>query len=137
MHERRVVITGMGVISSLGHTIDEFWQNLLAGKSGIDRITRFDTANFDTKIAAEVRNFNAEDYVDKKEARRMDVFTHYALAAAKLAIDDSRLLEAPLDKDAIGVIVSSGIGGMETFEREATKLIEKGPGRISPFFLFR
>jgi 3-oxoacyl-[acyl-carrier-protein] synthase II len=108
---------------------------LLAGKSGIDRITRFDTANFDTKIAAEVRNFNAEDYIDKKEARRMDVFTHYALAAAKLAIDDSRLLEAPLDKDAIGVIVSSGIGGMETFEREARKLIEKGPGRISPFFI--
>lgn len=135
MLERRVVITGMGVISPLGHTVDEFWRNLLAGKSGVGAITRFDTANFDTKIAAEVRNFNAEDYVDKKEARRMDAFTHYALAAAKLAIADARLLESPIDKDAVGVIVGSGIGGMDTFEREARKLIEKGPGRISPFFI--
>jgi beta-ketoacyl-acyl-carrier-protein synthase II len=135
MHERRVVITGMGVISPLGHTVDEFWQNLLAGKSGVDRITRFDTTHFDTKIAAEVKNFSAENFIEKKEVRRMDAFTHYALAAAKMAIDDSRLLAAPLDKDAIGVIVSSGIGGMDTFEREARKLIEKGPGRISPFFI--
>lgn len=135
MHDRRVVITGMGVISPLGHTVDEFWRNLLAGKSGVDVITRFDTAQFDTKIAAEVKNFTPEAYIDKKEARRMDTFTHYALAAAKLAVEDSRLLEAPLDKDAVGVIVSSGIGGMDTFEREARKLIEKGPGRISPFFI--
>lgn len=135
MLERRVVITGMGVISPLGHTVDEFWRNLLAGKSGVGAITRFDTANFDTKIAAEVKNFEAENYVDKKEARRMDAFTHYALAAAKLAIADARLLEAPIDKDAVGVIVGSGIGGMDTFEREARKLIEKGPGRISPFFI--
>lgn len=135
MHDRRVVITGMGVISPLGHTVDEFWRNLLAGKSGVDAITRFDTAQFDTKIAAEVKNFTPEAYIDKKEARRMDAFTHYALAAAKLAVEDSRLLEAPLDKDAIGVIVSSGIGGMDTFEREGRKLIEKGPGRISPFFI--
>lgn len=135
MLERRVVITGMGVISPLGHTVDEFWRNLLAGKSGVGAITRFDTANFDTKIAAEVKNFEAENYVDKKEARRMDAFTHYALAAAKLAIADARLLESPIDKDAVGVIVGSGIGGMDTFEREARKLIEKGPGRISPFFI--
>jgi beta-ketoacyl-acyl-carrier-protein synthase II len=135
MHERRVVITGLGVISPLGHTVDEFWRNLLAGKSGIGAITRFDAANFDTKIAAEVKNFDAEDYIEKKEVRRMDAFTHYALVAAKLAIEDSRLLAGPIDKDAIGVIVSSGIGGMDTFEREARKLIEKGPGRISPFFI--
>ncbi|MCG3120216.1 MAG: 3-oxoacyl-[acyl-carrier-protein] synthase 2 [bacterium] len=135
MLERRVVITGMGVISPLGHAVDEFWRNLLAGKSGVGAITRFDTANFDTKIAAEVKNFNAENYVDKKEARRMDAFTHYALAAAKLAIADARLLESPIDKDAVGVIVGSGIGGMDTFEREARKLVEKGPGRISPFFI--
>jgi beta-ketoacyl-acyl-carrier-protein synthase II len=125
----------MGVISPLSHTVEEFWQNLLAGKSGVDRITRFDASGFDTQFAAEVRNFNAEDYVDKKEARRMDGFTHYALAAAKQAIADARLAEADLDKDAIGVIVSSGIGGMETFERENRKLLEKGPGRISPFFI--
>ena len=135
MHDRRVVITGMGVISPLGHTVDEFWQNLLAGQSGVGAITRFDATNFDTKIAAEVKNFNPEAYIDKKEARRMDAFTHYALAAAKLAVEDARLLEAALDKDAIGVIVSSGIGGMETFERENHKLFEKGPGRISPFFI--
>ncbi len=135
MHERRVVITGMGVISPLGHAVDEFWQNLLAGRSGVGAITRFDTAQFDTKFAAEVNNFNAEDYIEKKEARRMDLFTHFALAAAKLALEDSRLLAAPIDKDAVGVIVSSGIGGMDTFEREARKLVEKGPGRISPFFI--
>jgi 3-oxoacyl-[acyl-carrier-protein] synthase II len=136
MQERRVVITGMGVISPLGHVVEEFWQNLLAGKSGVDRITRFDATNFDTKIAAEVKNFNAEDYIEKKEVRRMDAFTHYALAAAHHAIADSRLLETQqIDKDAIGVIVSSGIGGMETFEREDRKLFEKGPGRISPFFI--
>jgi 3-oxoacyl-[acyl-carrier-protein] synthase II len=125
----------MGVISPLGHTVDEFWANLLAGKSGVGAITRFDAANFDTKIAAEVKNFNAENYIEKKEVRRMDAFTHYALAAAKLAIEDSGLLDAAIDKDAIGVIVSSGIGGMDTFERETRKLIEKGPGRISPFFI--
>ncbi len=135
MNERRVVITGMGVISPLGHAVDEFWQNLLAGKSGVGSITRFDAAGFDTKIAAEVKNFNPEDYLDKKEARRMDAFTHYALAAAKLAVEDARLLTAQIDRDAIGVIVSSGIGGMDTFEREARKLVEKGPGRISPFFI--
>jgi 3-oxoacyl-[acyl-carrier-protein] synthase II len=135
MNERRVVITGMGVISPLGHTVDEFWQNLLAGKSGVGPITRFDAAGFDTKIAAEVKNFNPEEYLDKKEARRMDAFTHYALAAAKLAVEDARLLVAQIDRDAIGVIVSSGIGGMDTFEREARKLVEKGPGRISPFFI--
>jgi 3-oxoacyl-[acyl-carrier-protein] synthase II len=135
MHERRVVITGMGVISPLGHAVDEFWQNLLAGQSGVGAITRFDAAQFDTKIAAEVKNFNAEDYIEKKEVRRMDLFTHFALAAAKLALEDSGLLAAPIDKDSVGVIVSSGIGGMDTFEREARKLVEKGPGRISPFFI--
>jgi 3-oxoacyl-[acyl-carrier-protein] synthase II len=135
MHERRVVITGMGVISPLGHAVGEFWQNLLAGQSGVGAITRFDAAQFDTKFAAEVKNFNAEDYIEKKEVRRMDLFTHFALAAAKLALEDSRLLTAPVDKDAVGVIVSSGIGGMDTFEREGRKLFEKGPGRISPFFI--
>jgi 3-oxoacyl-[acyl-carrier-protein] synthase II len=135
MQKRRVVVTGMGVISPLGHTVEEFWQNLRAGKSGVDFITRFDTAAFDTKIAAEVKNFNAEDYIEKKEVRRMDAFTHYALAAAKQAIEDARLLDSSLDKDAIGVVVSSGIGGMGTFEREDRKLFEKGPSRISPFFI--
>ncbi|MDZ7344157.1 MAG: beta-ketoacyl-ACP synthase II [candidate division KSB1 bacterium] len=135
MQKRRVVVTGMGVISPLGHTVEAYWQNLLAGKSGVDRITRFDPSGFDTQFAAEVKNFNAEDYIDKKEARRMDVFTHYALAAAKQAVEQARLADANIDKEAIGVIVSSGIGGMETFEREDRKLFEKGPSRISPFFI--
>jgi 3-oxoacyl-[acyl-carrier-protein] synthase II len=135
MQKRRVVVTGMGVISPLGHSVKEMWQNLLAGKSGVGHITRFDASGFDTKIAAEVKNFNAEDYIDKKELRRMDVFTQYALAAAKHAIDDARLIDANIDNESVGVIVSSGIGGMETFERENRKLIEKGPSRISPFFI--
>lgn len=135
MQKRRVVVTGMGVISPLGHTVEAYWQNLLAGKSGVERITRFDASAFDTQFAAEVKNFNAEDYIEKKEARRMDVFTHYALAAAKQAVADAGLAESNIDKDAIGAIVSSGIGGMETFEREDRKLFEKGPSRISPFFI--
>jgi 3-oxoacyl-[acyl-carrier-protein] synthase II len=135
MQKRRVVITGMGVVSPLGHSVEEFWQNLLAGKSGVDAITHFEASAFDTKIAAEVRNFNAEDYIEKKEIRRLDVFTQYALAAAKQAIADARLMNSQIDREAIGVIVSSGIGGMATFEREDRKLFEKGPGRISPFFI--
>ena len=136
MHKRRVVVTGVGAITPLGNSATTLWENLLAGNSGVGPITRFDTAPFDTKIAAEVKNFSAEDYIDKKEARRMDLFTHYALAAARQAIEDAGLeRDSGLDKDRVGVIVSSGIGGMETFEREYRKLFEKGPSRISPFFI--
>ena len=136
MKKRRVVVTGVGAITPLGNSADALWENLLAGKSGAGPITRFDATQFDTQFACEVKNFNAEDYLDKKEARRMDRFTHFALAATKQAIEDAELeKDSGLDKDRVGVILGSGIGGMETFEREYGKLFEKGPGRVSPFFI--
>lgn len=136
MNKRRVVVTGVGAITPLGHSAAALWQNLLAGTSGVSPITRFDTTSFETKFAAEVKGFHAEDYFDKKEARRMDLFAHFALAAAQQAIADAELeKDAGLDKERVGVVVGSGIGGMETFERENRKLFEKGPSRISPFFI--
>ncbi len=136
MSKRRVVVTGVGAITPLGNSATALWENLLAGASGAAPITRFDPAAFDTKFACEVKGFNAEDYLDKKDARRMDVFTHFALAAAKQAIDDAALEKLDgLDKDRVGVILGSGIGGMGSFEREFRKLVEKGPGRVSPFFI--
>lgn len=132
---RRVVVTGMGVISPLGNDVPEFWNNLVAGKSGVDYIKKFDTADFDTKFAGEVKHFLAEDYIDRKEVRRMDLFTQYAIAAAEQAVSLSGLDFEREDRDRIGVIVSSGIGGMETFEKQSRVLIERGPSRISPFFI--
>jgi 3-oxoacyl-[acyl-carrier-protein] synthase II len=132
---QRVVVTGMGVISSLGFEISEFWNNLLAGKSGIDFITKFDTSNFDTKFAGEIKNFSPGDFLEAKEARRMDLFTQYAIAAAEKAVKHSGLNLEAESKDRIGVIVSSGIGGMETFEKQCRILLERGPQRISPFFI--
>ncbi|MCG8608343.1 beta-ketoacyl-ACP synthase II [bacterium] len=131
----RVVVTGMGVISPLGNEVDEFWNNLLAGKSGVDMITRFDTDEFDTKFAAEVKEFQPEAYIDRKEARRMDSFTQYAIVASEKAIEQSRLSFDDVDRDRVGVIVSSGIGGMQTFENQSKALFERGPRRISPFFI--
>jgi len=132
---KRVVVTGMGVISPLGHDLREFWQNLLAGKSGIGPITRFDTTDFATKFAGEVKDFEVEDFVDRKEARRMDIFTHYAIAAAETAVQHSGIDFANEAKDRIGVISASGIGGMTTFEQQCRKLFDRGPRRISPFFI--
>lgn len=132
---KRVVVTGMGVISPLGHGLREFWQNLLAGKSGIGPITRFDTTDFATKFAGEVKDFEVEDFVDRKEARRMDIFTHYAIAAAETAVQHSGIDFANEAKDRIGVITASGIGGMTTFEQQCRKLFDRGPRRISPFFI--
>jgi beta-ketoacyl-acyl-carrier-protein synthase II len=131
----RVVVTGMGIISPLGLEVQEFWGNLLAGKSGIDYITKFDTTEFDTRFAGEVKNFQSEDYMDRKEAKRMDLFTQYAVAAAEKAVKHAQLNLDSESKDRIGVIVSSGIGGMETFEKQSRILIERGPRRISPFFI--
>jgi 3-oxoacyl-[acyl-carrier-protein] synthase II len=136
MKKRRVVVTGVGAITPLGNSPSVLWENLLAGTSGAGPITRFDAAPFDTRFACEVKNFNAEDFLDKKEARRMDLFSHYALAAAQQAIQDSGLDKiSGLDKDRVGIILGSGIGGMESFEREHRKLVEKGPSRVSPFFI--
>ena len=135
MTKRRVVITGIGAISPLGHTAEETWKNLLAGKSGIDYIKGFDTEQFVTKIGAEVKNYDVNQYFDSKDARKMDAFTQYALIAAREAIKDSGLDLEKEDRDHIGVIVGSGIGGLQTFEQEHKKMVEKGPRRISPFFI--
>ncbi|MDR7871352.1 MAG: beta-ketoacyl-ACP synthase II [Tissierellaceae bacterium] len=132
---RRVVITGLGAVTPVGIGKDEFWNSLIQGKSGIGPITRFDTTDFNSKIAAEVKDFNPEDYLDKKEAKRMDRFAQYAVAAAKLAIEDGNIDLDSLDKNNIGVILGTGIGGVETFETEHSKLLNRGPNRVSPLFI--
>lgn len=133
--KKRVVITGLGAISPVGNTAAEFWQALLAGKSGIGPITRFDAAEYDAKIAGEVKDFEPTAFIDKKEARRMDRFTQFAIAAAKMALDDSGIDLAQADKSRIGSFVGSGIGGMDTLHDQYKNLFEKGPNRVSPFFI--
>jgi len=135
MATHRVVITGMGVISPVGTGKGKFWNSLIDGISGIDTITRFNTEDFNTKIAGEVKDFNPEDFIDKKELKRMDRFTQFAVAATKMAIDDANLSLDSLNRDYIGVIVGSGIGGSETWEQQHNILIEKGPKKVSPFFI--
>ncbi|MBZ4653839.1 MAG: 3-oxoacyl-[acyl-carrier-protein] synthase [Peptococcaceae bacterium] len=132
---RRVVITGLAAISPLGTGVEKFWQGLLEGKSGIDLVTRFDVTEFPTKIAGEVKDFDPGLYMDKKEAKRMDRFTQFAVAGAKVALEDAKMDLEGLDKEKVGVILGSGIGGMETLEEQARILREKGPGRVSPFFV--
>ncbi|TCS79221.1 beta-ketoacyl-ACP synthase II [Tepidibacillus fermentans] len=133
--KNRVVVTGLGVISPVGNHLNEFWNALLEGKSGIDYITQFDTTEFPVKIAGEVKNFNPEDWVDKKEAKRMDRFTLFAIAAAKMALADSGLEINENNADRIGVYIGSGIGGLKTIEEQHKVLLDKGPKRISPFFI--
>jgi 3-oxoacyl-[acyl-carrier-protein] synthase II len=133
--QRRVVITGMGAITPVGLNVNEMWQSMLAGKSGIDLITKFDTSEFTTKIAAEVRGFEPLDHFEKKEIRRLDSYTQYALVSTREAITASEIDFENEDKTHVGVIVGSGIGGMLSFETEMRKLIEQGPKRISPFFI--
>ncbi len=130
-----MVITGLGVVSPLGTGKERFWSNLCAGKSGVARVTRFDISQYPTQIGAEVRDFNPLDFVDKKEVRRMDRFGHFAVAAGRLAFADAGLDPEKLDKDRSGVSVGSGIGGIETLEEQMKVLLEKGPRRVSPFFI--
>ncbi|HHW69777.1 MAG TPA: beta-ketoacyl-ACP synthase II [Clostridiales bacterium] len=132
---RRVVVTGMGVISPLGNTVLEFWESLCKGKSGIDTITRFDITDFSTKFAGCVDNFDPEDYMDKKDARRMDRYTHYAMAATRMAMQEANFDMKQIDKERLGVVLGTGVGGIETMEEQKEKLISRGPGRISPFFV--
>lgn len=135
MNKRRIVVTGIGVISPIGIGKDKFFQSLKEGKCGIDYITRFDTTNFDAKIAGEVRDFDPCEYIDKKECRRMDRFTQYAVAASKLAVSDAGLDINSVDKDMFGVCIGAGMGGLETLEAQHDILREKGPGRVSPFLV--
>ncbi len=132
---RRVVITGIGAITSLGLDIKSFWSGVINGKSGISLIESFDTSDYDTKIGAEVKNFHPTDYMEKKEARRMDRFVQFAVAASKKAMEDCKLEINEENADRVGVLIGSGIGGIATFEEQAQNLIEKGPRRVSPFFI--
>ncbi len=133
--ERRVVITGMGVISPIGLNKEEFWTSLLAGRSGVVKIDRFDTENFPTKIAAQVKEFNVVDYIPRKDARRMDLFVQYACAAARIAVEDAALEINAENQHRIGVWVASGIGGIDTLVTQHHAFIKKGVGGISPFFI--
>jgi 3-oxoacyl-[acyl-carrier-protein] synthase II len=132
---KRVVITGLGIVSPLGNTISEFWQNAIEGYSGVDFITNFDASDHTTKFAAEVKNFSAEGIIEDRELRKIDRYAQFALVAAHQAISDAGLDFEKIDRNRTGVIVGSGIGGIETFEREYSKLLERGPRRISPFFI--
>jgi len=133
--KKRVVITGVGVVSPIGIGKDNFLNALLEGKSGAGRITYFDVSSYSSQIACEVKDFNPECYVDKKKIKRTDKFVQFALAAAKMAIEDSKLDLTKEDMSRIGVIIGSGIGGVETIEAEYKVLIEKGPKRVSPFLI--
>ena len=130
---KRVVVTGVGVITPLGNDIDTFWKNILDGVCGIDFISKFDTTDFKVKIAAEVKGFDPTDYMEKSDARRSDPFSQYAMAAAVQAMKDSELTD--INPERLGVYVGSGIGGMQTFIAETLKLAEGGPKKVSPFFI--
>ena len=133
---RRVAVTGIGVVSPAGCSLDVFWNTLISGKSCTGRITRFDTTDFRVKIAAEVRDFDPSEYLDKKEARRLDLFLQYAIAASVEAVKDSGLKNGfPVESERIGVIIGSGIGGIKTIEDNCRILVERGPSRISPHFI--
>ncbi len=132
---RRVVVTGIGLVSSLGIGTQANWDALLAGTCGVGRITRFDTTGFAAQIAAEVRGFDPLDYVDKKDVKKMDVFIQYAIAASDFAMKDSGLAITPENATDVGVFIGSGIGGFTTIEREHSALLGGGPRRISPFFI--
>ncbi|MBR9976394.1 MAG: beta-ketoacyl-ACP synthase II [Bacteroidetes bacterium] len=136
MNRRRVVVTGIGTVNPIGLTVQEFWNNALAGVSGAELITSFDTSEFKTKFACEVKGFDPENYIDKKSAKRMDKFTHYALASANMAIEDAGLTPEKTDYERVGVIIGSGIGGMWTnWDQQNVLIEEKSPRRISPFFV--
>ena len=132
---RRVVVTGMGLVIPIGIGVETAWKNVCEGKSGIGPLMRFDTNGFETKISGEVKNFNPELYIDKKEIKKMDLFIQYAIAAAKEALEDAQLAITPENSEQIGVIVGTGLGGLPSLERYHKILLEKGPGRISPFFI--
>jgi 3-oxoacyl-[acyl-carrier-protein] synthase II len=132
---RRVVVTGVGLVSSLGLTTQATWEGLLAGRSGVAGITHFDATDFAVQIAAEVKGFDALQFVDKKDVKKMDVFIQYAIAASQYAVDDAGLAIGAGNRDRVGVFIASGIGGFSTIEREHRALLEGGPRRISPFFI--
>ena len=130
----RVVVTGLGVISPLGNDVDTFWRRLVAGESGVGPITRFDTTDYKVHIAAEVKDFDAEDFIDKRKVRRLDLFSRYAVAAAKLAAADAEFDPRP-EADRVGAVIGSGVGGLQTLHTEIDKLLTKGPDRVNPLLV--
>lgn len=132
---KRVVITGLGPVTPIGIGKENYWQSLIEGRTGISYIKNFDAKNHVSKIAGEVKDFHPADYMGKKEAKRMDKFSQFAVVGAKLAIDDSKLDVEKVNKERVGVILGSGVGGIETLEKEHTKLVERGPKRVSAFFI--
>lgn len=135
MEKRRVVVTGLGIVSPLGIGHEENWDAVSNGRSGIGPITRFDPKDVNAKIAGEVKNFNPEDYIEKKEIKKMDTFLHYSLAAGKMAVADSGLVINDENAERVGVLVGSGLGGLETIEKYHSLMLEQGPKKISPFFI--
>ena len=135
MSKRRVVVTGLGIVSPVGNTVAQAWENLLKGATGVGPITRFDASALPTRIAAEVKGFNAADWMPLKETRRSDTFIHYGLAATKMALEDAGLAIDDSNAERIGVVVGSGIGGLPMIEDNIREMIAKGPRRISPFFV--
>ncbi|NWF51777.1 MAG: beta-ketoacyl-ACP synthase II [Nitrospirae bacterium] len=135
MERRRVVVTGLGLITPLGLDVKTSWGNLINGKSGIGKITSFDASKFPTQIAGEVKNFNAEDYIEARDIKKMDRFIQFAVASATMALEDSGLKITNENSERVGVIAGSGIGGLSTIEYYHSVLLEKGPRRITPFFI--
>lgn len=133
--KRRVVVTGLGLVTPLGIGVEETWSALLAGKSGIAPITKFDATDMATQIAGEVKDFKPEDYISRKDIRRMDIFTAYALAASRMAVEDASLNINGNNADRVGVVIGCGLGGLSTIERFHRILLEQGPKKISPFFI--
>lgn len=131
----RVVITGIGPIASVGVGVDAFWNGLLSGTSGIDTVSSFDITDYPSKVGSEVKDFQISDYMDPKEARRNDRYTHFAVAASKLAMQDGGLEIGTPDPERFGVLVGSGIGGMQTIQEQSFRLFEKGPRKVSPFMI--
>lgn len=135
MSKRRVVITGIGAITPVGHNVSQTWQSLINGVSGVGLITRFDASTLSTRIAAEIKNYNPEDHFDHKEVKKLDMYTQFAMIAAREAVADAGLVAGAFDPDRTGVITGAGIGGILTFEEECVKCHTQGPRRISPFFI--
>ncbi len=133
--EKRVVITGLGAITPIGNNVNDFWNGIKSGKCGIQEITEFDTTNYKVKLAGEVKDYNPEEYFDKRSCKRLDKFAQFAIIATKEAMKDSQINPENTDMTRVGVIISSGIGGLSTIEKENKNIIEKGPDRVSPMYI--
>ena len=133
--QRRVVVTGLGLVTPLGIGVEETWSALVAGKSGIARITKFDASNLTTQIAGELKNFRPEDFVSRKDTRRMDEFSIFALAATHMAVEDAKLEIGSNNAERVGTVIGCGLGGLKTIEKFHRVLLEQGPKKVSPFFI--